>query len=217
AHEIRTPLTSLKLFLESIQAEVEISSEFEEDYDIAMQQVKRIESTINRFLDFSKPKDPVFSNIDVVLLIENVIQIVKPMLNKQECSLYIKIEDHLPTIWGDQILLEETLINLFVNSLEAMSHKGSLSVEAKKSLLPSNGGSEPCLRIDIRDTGTGIPEDRIINIFDPFFTTKASGTGLGLPLVLSAIRHHGGDIQVKSHMDKGTVFSLFLPIKTAST
>lgn len=217
AHEIRTPLTSLKLFLESIQSEIEISPEYEEDYDIAMQQVNRIEATINRFLDFSRPKEPVFSDIDVASLIESVIHIIKPMVSKQECSLQIHIENHLPSIWGDKILLEETLINLFVNSLEAMPHQGSLFIEAKQEVLPLNGESRPCIRVDIQDTGMGISEDRIIHIFDPFFTTKSSGTGLGLPLVLNAIRNHGGDIQVKSHTDKGTVFSLFLPVKKVSS
>ncbi len=213
AHEIRTPLTSLKLFLESIQAEIEISPEFEEDYAVAMRQVSRIEATINRFLDFSKPKDPVFLDIDVSRLIEDVLYIVKPMVSKQECSLHMKIEDDLPTVWGDKKLLEEALINLFVNSLEAMPHQGSLFVVAEQDELSSNGESKTCIRVDIKDTGTGISEDRIDNIFDPFFTTKSSGTGLGLPLVLNTIRHHGGDIQVKSHPDQGTAFSLFLPCK----
>jgi signal transduction histidine kinase len=69
----------------------------------------------------------------------------------------------------------------------------------------------PCIRIDIGDTGSGIPEDYIVNIFDPFFTTKSSGTGLGLPLVVNIIKNHGGEIRVKSHVNKGTVFSLYLP------
>ncbi len=213
AHEIRTPLTSLKLFLESVQAEIELSAEYSEDYRIAMQQIKRIESTINRFLDFSKPQDLVFSKIDISQLIENVLFMIKPMVNKQECSLDIDMEKGLPEITGDKKSLEEAFINLFVNSLEAMGKHGKLFVVVQKDLYECNKKTTPCIRIDIGDTGCGISEDQIVNIFDPFFTTKSSGTGLGLPLVLNIIRRHGGDIRVKSHINKGTLFSIYLPLK----
>ena len=213
AHEIRTPLTSLKLFLESVQAEIEISAEYSEDYRIAMQQITRIEATINRFLDFSKPQELVFSELDISQLIENVLVMIRPMVNKQECCLDIDMEKDLPQINGDKKSLEEALINLFVNSLEAMGDHGKLFVVVQKDYFASNKHTTPCIRIDIGDTGCGISEDQIVNIFDPFFTTKSSGTGLGLPLVLNIIRHHGGDIRVKSHINKGTLFSIYLPLK----
>jgi two-component system, NtrC family, sensor kinase len=213
AHEIRTPLTSLKLFLESVQAEIEISAEYSEDYRIAMQQIKRIEATINRFLDFSKPQELVFSEIDISQLIENVLVMIRPMVNKQECFIDIDMEKDLPGINGDKKSLEEALINLFVNSLEAMGDHGKLFVVVQKDYFASNKHTTPCIRIDIGDTGCGISENQIVNIFDPFFTTKSSGTGLGLPLVLNIIKHHGGDIRVKSHIDKGTLFSIYLPLK----
>jgi signal transduction histidine kinase len=213
AHEIRTPLTSLKLFLESVRSEIEISAEYIEDYRIAMKQIKRIEATINRFLDFSKPQDLVFSEIDISQLVENVLVMIRPMVNKQQCSLEIDMEKDLPKINGDKKSLEEALINLFVNSIEAMGDHGKLFVIVQRDFFDLNNKTTPCIRIDIGDTGCGITEDQIVNIFDPFFTTKSSGTGLGLPLVLNIIKRHGGDIRVKSHMNKGTLFSLYLPLK----
>jgi len=213
AHEIRTPLTSLKLFLESVRSEIEVSAEYTEDYRIAMKQIKRIEATINRFLDFSKPQDLVFSEIDISQLIENVLVMIRPMVNKQECSLEIDMEKDLPKINGDKKSLEEALINLFVNSIEAMGDHGKLFVIVQRDYFDLNNKTTHCIRIDIGDTGCGITEDQIVNIFDPFFTTKSSGTGLGLPLVLNIIKRHGGDIRVKSHMNKGTLFSLYLPLK----
>jgi two-component system, NtrC family, sensor kinase len=213
AHEIRTPLTSLKLFLESVRTEIVISAEFTEDYRIAMKQIKRIEATINRFLDFSKPQELVFSGIDISKLIENVLVMIRPMTNKQECSLDIDMENNLPKISGDKKSLEEALINLFVNSLEAMGDHGKLFVVVQKDNFDLHDKTIPCIRIDIGDTGCGISENQIINIFDPFFTTKSSGTGLGLPLVLNIIKRHGGDIRVKSHLNKGTLFSIYLPLE----
>lgn len=212
AHEIRTPLTSLKLFLESVQAEIEVSPEYQEDFKIAMKEIKRIEATINRFLDFSKPQDLIISDIDIPQLIEEILSIIKPMINKNECTLDVKIENDLQTIKGDKKLLGEALINLFVNSLEVMPSHGKLFIVAERDNFNSNNESIPCIRIDIRDTGPGIPEYQIVNIFDPFFTTKSSGTGLGLSIAVKTIKTHGGHIRVKSTINQGAIFSLFLPL-----
>lgn len=211
AHEIRTPLTSLKLFLESAQSEIEISPEYTQDYQIAMRQIKRIETTINRFLNFSKPHDLLFSRINISQVIENVLFMIRPMVHKQECSLDVFVEKNLPEIEGDKKSLEEALVNLLVNSLEAIDHCGELSVAAKTETFKFDTKIKSCIRVDVGDNGSGISENRIVNIFDPFFTTKSSGTGLGLPLVVNIIKNHGGEIRVKSHVNKGTVFSIYLP------
>jgi signal transduction histidine kinase len=213
AHEIRTPLTSLKLFLESVHAEIEVSPEYQEDLIIAMKEIKRIEATINRFLDFSKPQELIISDIDISQLIEDILSIIKPMINKIECTLDVRIENDLQEIRGDKKLLGEALINILVNSLEVMPHHGSLFVSAGRDVYHSNNDSLPCIRIDVKDTGPGIPEYQIENIFDPFFTTKPSGTGLGLSITAKTIKNHGGFIRVKSEINQGTTFSLFLPVK----
>ena len=212
AHEIRTPLTSLKLFMESMQAEGEILPEDEEDFQIAMQQISRIESTINRFLDFTKPQDLVYSEIAVAELVEDVLIMVRPMIKRQECTLDVKTDPSPPPIHGDRKLLAEALVNLFVNALEAMESGGSLSIAVAKDHFALNGQTAACLRIDISDTGQGIAEEQIDNLFEPFFTTKASGTGLGLPLVFNTIQNHGGVIRVKSRVHDGTTFTIYLPL-----
>ncbi len=217
AHEIRTPLTSIKLFLESVQDQIERFPEDKEDFRIAMKQVNRIEATINRFLEFTKPQALMFSVIDVAKLIEDVLSIVRPLANRQECSLNIRINNNLPPINGVRKLLSEALINLFINALEAMPLHGVVSMTAAEDIINLNGINEPCVKIEITDTGQGIPDDQIENIFEPFFTTKASGTGLGLPLVLNTIKNHGGIIHVKSVFQQGTKFTIFLPLKFNQT
>ncbi|MFC1532687.1 cache domain-containing protein [Thermodesulfobacteriota bacterium] len=213
AHEIRTPITSLKLFLESVQDQIEHSAEDEEDFQIAMKQIKRIEATINRFLDLTKPQDLVLSEIDVRKLMEDVMLIIKPLATRQECSLNVRIYKNLPAITGDKKMLTEALINIFVNALEASPAQGKVTVTSTLDRFDLNKTAKPCIRIDISDTGHGIPEEPIENIFEPFFTTKAFGTGLGLPLVLNTIKSHGGVIRVKSKIEQGTTFSLFLPLE----
>jgi two-component system NtrC family sensor kinase len=213
AHEIRTPLTSLKLFLESVHAEIEVSPEYQEDLLIAMQEIKRIEATINRFLDFSKPQELIIADIDISQLIEDILSIIKPMINKIECSLDVRIQNDLQKIKGDKKLLGEALINILVNSLDVMPYHGKLFVSAESDIYNSNNESFSCIRIDISDNGPGIPDYQIVNIFDPFFTTKSSGTGLGLSITAKTIKSHGGFIRVKSDINQGTTFSLFIPLK----
>jgi signal transduction histidine kinase len=217
AHEIRTPLTSLKLFLESVESEIRISEEYAADFTMAMQQINRIETTINRFLDFTRPRDPVFSEIDVANLMAEVISIVRPLVNRHECLMDVDIGENLPVITGDRKLLADALINLFVNAVEAMPEHGVLRAGAHGDDFDENGGRiTPCVRIDISDTGCGIADDQLEHLFEPFYTTKASGTGLGLPLAAATIRNHGGVLRVKSKIGCGATFSIYLPLSNGA-
>jgi signal transduction histidine kinase len=107
AHEIRTPLTSLKMFLQSIESELEISSEYEEDFEVAMGQIRRMEATINRFLDFARPQDPVFTEVDIRELIEEALLVVGPRAKQQETFVRIDIDDSLATSGVTESSLEK--------------------------------------------------------------------------------------------------------------
>ncbi|MGA1825216.1 MAG: cache domain-containing protein [bacterium] len=214
-HEIRTPLTSLKLFLESIQNEIEISPEYEEDLQIGLNQIKRMEATINRFLDFAKPPEPKLSLIDVKHLIEEALLIIKPRANQQETLVNVEIDNQLPAIKGDKKQLAEALLNLMVNSLEAMKDRGKLTITGSLDRCDIGDNlSRKCIRIEILDTGPGIADENIPRLFEPFFTTKASGAGLGLSIAYSTIQMHEGDIRFKNLIGGGISFSIFLPIPT---
>ncbi len=210
-HEIRTPLTSLKLFLESYQSETDFSPEYEEDLKIALNQVRRIEATVNRFLGLAKPKKPHFSNIKINQLIEEALLIVRSRANQQKVSLEVTIGRDLPALEGDKNQLGEALLNLMINALEAMSNSGKLIITAILDQGEIEGVLSKYVRIDIADTGAGIDSENTLKLFEPFFTTKATGTGLGLSIVYNTIQMHNGDIKVKSIMGKGTTFSILLP------
>ncbi|HUT54016.1 MAG TPA: cache domain-containing protein [bacterium] len=211
-HEIRTPLASIKLFLQAMKDEIEISEECAEDYRIAMQQVLRIEATINRFLDFAKPQEPVFGVIEVAELIEEALLMAHPRANHQEVLIRKRVAAGLPSIRGDRKQLSEVLLNLMVNALDVTSKGDTLGVSAGLVKHNINGVPRPCLRIDVSDTGPGIAPENLEKMFDPFFTTKASGTGLGLSIVHSTVIRHGGEVSVKSSAGQGSVFSVFLPL-----
>lgn len=211
AHEIRTPLTSLKLFLESIENEITISPEYEEDFQVAMNQIRRMEATINRFLDFARPREPVYSWLEVGDLLEDALLIIGPRARLQETTIRKSLSPSLPKIKGDRKQLGEALLNLMVNALEAMPQRGRLTVAAHPGELPGTDGSRPCVVIDISDTGPGIQEENIGRLFEPFFTTKATGAGLGLSIVSSTVQRHGGEVMVRSVIGRGTTFSVFIP------
>jgi two-component system, NtrC family, sensor kinase len=214
AHEIRTPLTSLKLFLESVESEIAISPENEEDFQVALNQIKRMEATINRFLDFARPQDPVFSLIEVRDLIEESLLVIGPKARKQETIIEKAIRGPLPKIRGDRKQLGEALLNLMVNALEAVAHRGRLIIAADLEESQTAAGLGRRLRIDIGDTGPGIMAENIPRLFDPFFTTKATGAGLGLAIVASTVQRHGGEVMVRSTVGEGTTMSLFIPVET---
>jgi len=212
AHEIRTPLTSLKLFLESVESDIEISPEYADDFQVAMNQIGRMEATINRFLDFARPQDPVFAWIDVDELIEDALLMVGPRARHQETAVEKSVKNSLPKIKGDEKQLGEVLLNLMLNALEAMGSRGRLSVVADFGEWPGKDGGRRCVRIDIKDTGPGIKEKDISRLFEPFFTSKATGAGLGLSIVYSTLQRHRGDIMVQSIVGEGTTFSVLIPV-----
>ncbi len=211
AHEIRTPLTSLKLFLQSVQDDIVVSTELQEDYRIAMRQVGRIETTINHFLDFARPQQPIFGNLDVVGLIEEALEVVQPRANQQEVQVHTRIAQGLPPVEGDLRQLGEALVNLMVNALEAMPDGGELTITAERDGGGEDPARPPCLRIDVSDTGSGIRQEDLEHLFEPFFTTKATGSGLGLTILRATIECHGGSVEVDTRVAAGTTFSLRLP------
>ncbi len=213
AHEIRTPLTSLKMFLEAIESELEVAEEYEEDFRVAARQIARMEATIHRFLDFARPEDPVLTEVDVKDLIEDALLVVGPRAKQQETVLQTHIDEDLPPIRADRKQLGEALLNLMVNGLEAMGSRGLLTVTACREAVSWESGTRECVRIDVADTGPGISEAIRPQLFDPFFTTKATGTGLGLSTVHSSLQRHGGKVSVESIVGRGSTFSLFIPIE----
>jgi signal transduction histidine kinase len=240
AHEIRTPLASLKLYLQSVHDEITISPEFTEDFEIAMRQVERIEGTINHFLNFARPAEPVMTNVDFRRLVDEALMVARPRAIHQDVAVETSIAPDLPPVRGDMRQLGEALVNLTVNALEEMTKGGRLRICIEPDNEPAGAGSggvfaptDPELgenvaredaprplpattrpswvRIDITDTGPGIQEADLDKLFEPFFTTKASGSGLGLSIVRGTLQRHGGTIRVRTSPGEGTTFSLFLP------
>ena len=210
AHEIRTPLASLKLFLQSYEEDVEDSPEAREDLRIAMRQIHRIEATVNHFLQFARPREPVMACLDFRRLVDEAVEVVLPRAKQQEVRLSCSVAEELPCVEGDLRQLGECLVNLVVNALDAMPDGGELDISVVAEPAQTGAGKSG-VRIDVSDTGPGIAAGDVDHLFEPFFTTKAAGSGLGLPIVQNTVQLHGGEVRVCSRPGTGTTFSIVLP------
>jgi signal transduction histidine kinase len=174
----------------------------------AMAQTDRASETVKNLLEFSRASHPKMENISIEEIVDKTVRLVKNELNLNNIKFSKESEDGIPMMNVDRSGIQQVLLNLFINSIQAMPKGGDLKVLTRLS------DSLKEVRIDVEDTGEGIPSDQLNNIFDPFYTTKreGEGTGLGLSVSYSIIKKHGGSIQVKSVLGQGTCFSIYLPI-----
>ncbi|MBU0484496.1 MAG: two-component sensor histidine kinase [Proteobacteria bacterium] len=211
AHELNNPLNNISLSADALHVEYdELSAEEAKEIinDIILQ-TERASEVVKDLLDFCRDKTPTSSRLNIKNVIRATIKLIANQLRLNAIWLEDYIPDNLPLVVGDHQKLQQVFLNLFVNAIQVMPEGGLIHLDAK--LEP-----EGYLRIDVNDTGIGIPPEKIEDIFDPFYTTKpvGQGTGLGLSIVYGIVKKHGGYIEVNSKINIGTTFSIFLPIKT---
>jgi two-component system NtrC family sensor kinase len=214
AHEIGTPLASIMGYAELTAGE-QLDPGTVQDYARRISDdCARIDRIVRGLLDYSRPRAATIEPCDIRLLVVAVIEMLSQQGAFKDIRLATDYDDTLPEVCVDPHQLEQVLINLLLNSRDAMPAGGRLAVRVKADAgrrLP--GQATSCLRIDVLDNGSGIPEEHLKRIFDPFFTTKAPGKGTGLGLAISAriIEGFGGRIEAQSRPGKGTCFSLWFP------
>ncbi|HEX9973867.1 MAG TPA: ATP-binding protein, partial [bacterium] len=143
------------------------------------------------------------------------VSILSNQFDLKNISAKIKIADDLPAIKADANQLQQVLMNLFVNAVDAIDETGG---EIYVSVNNGKLGGMDCITIEVTDYGCGIPQENLSKIFEPFYTTKGQkGTGLGLAVVWGIVEKHEGKIEVKSEVDKGTTFTLRLPVDGTAT
>jgi signal transduction histidine kinase len=171
-----------------------------------LHQAERASQVVKNLLEFSRTERPFLTDLNLRDVIEGTIRLVKNQIMVTGIELDVQIADSLPTIRGRRQDLQQALLNILLNSVQAMPEGGTISIRA-------NPAPDGTVRIDMADTGTGIKPSALEHIFEPFYTTKpvGEGTGLGLSLTYGIVRTHGGYIEVKSEMGKGTVFSIHIP------
>ncbi len=206
AHEIKNPLTVIKTFSEYLPQKLDDKAFLKKFAPMISQEVNRIDNLVHELLDFAKPAVPILKPTNIHNLINSTLELLS-----NECIKYnIKIHRDY-RLSGDVLLpldynqIKQSLLNIFLNAIEAMKTGGQLNVSTYARV------DKKDVHIKIQDTGTGISPEDLPHVFDPFFTKKDSGTGLGLSITHEIISNHKGKIFVESALRKGTTFILELP------
>jgi len=198
-----------------VYTDIAISPEQSEDYQVAMRQVARIEKTIDHFLDFARPQQPVFTELDFVQLVDDVLEVIRPRANQQEVEIQEFVAAELPKVERDVRQLGEVLVNLLVNALDAMPDGGRLTISVAAEAAEPGSTAPAWVRIAVTDSGPGIQQKDLEHLLAPFFTTKAAGSGLGLAIVKGTLERHAGSVRVETQPGAGTTFSVRLPAAPA--
>jgi len=209
AHELNNPINNIYLTAETLLEEYTTLSDAEANELIldVLNQADRAGDIVKNLLDFSRSERPSFTDLSIAAVIDSTVKLVKNQIMVAGIGLERNIPGDMPAIRGNLRNLQHVFLNLLLNAIQAMPGGGSIEVAASQD-------SPDYLRVDVRDTGTGIKPEDLEHIFDPFFTTKGvgRGTGLGLSVTYSIVKTHGGYIEVKSEVNAGTTFSVFLPV-----
>ena len=171
-----------------------------------LSQTVRVKRIVGDLLDYARGREPVFKEVELKELIMGAYKFVSTATKTDGINLSIDTGPDILKLFADPEQLERVFINIFTNAVDAMSGAGDLVVRAFE-----NGEA---IYVKISDTGKGIPAEVIDKVFEPFYTTKDKGTGLGLAIVFNIIKKHGGEIVAESKEDKGTTFTITLPVRT---
>lgn len=202
AHEIRNPLASIDGAAEVMEAAEHPEEVRSETMGIIRSECSRLNRLLSDLLDFARPRNPEWREVQLPKVIESVLSLVKHSAGKQ-IEFVQQIEENLPPVWADEEQIAQALLNLVINAAQAMPMGGKVVLEAA-----SDAGG---VRIRVRDEGMGIAAEDVDKIFDPFFTTKAGGTGLGLSVVDQIVRQLGGSVRVERNADRGMTFTMQFP------
>jgi signal transduction histidine kinase len=204
AHEIKNALVPIRTFIELMLKE-------SHDRELAVtvdRELKRIDSMVSQMLRFAAPKPAAFAPVRVQEVLDLSLRLLQHQIDEKLISVTRDYHAAPGIVEGDEAQLQQVLMNLLLNALEAMAVNGVLTVS---TAITRDEGGAPWLRIQVKDTGVGIRKDHLERIFEPFFTTKRNGTGLGLAISQRVVSEHRGRIEAHSEAGKGATFIIWLP------
>jgi two-component system NtrC family sensor kinase len=208
AHELRNPLAGIKINTQVLSRKKDLSETDRRVLEGTLEGVEKIQKIVDDMLHFARPKPAHFREENINEVIEKSLAVLQAKLRKGNISLMFTRGEGLPRVRIDVHQVQQVLINLMLNAVQAMARGGTLTVRTFRE----NGSG---VGVEIRDTGVGIPAANLKKIFDPFFTTKSEGTGLGLSITMKILDNHRASLEVESEEGKGSVFTLHFPGESA--
>jgi signal transduction histidine kinase len=207
AHEIRNPLTSVKLNIQKVMESEDLEEVDKEHLDISQEGIGHIENFIKQMLNFTRIYELQLNPFDIEQIIDESIKMIRNTLKLKDVELVKEVRERLPQIFVDGDKMRQVILNILHNACEAVEKGGTITISL--SLLKGRWGRK--IRIRIADNGPGIPNEDRENIFEPFYTTKSTGIGLGLANARKIIEQHKGSIRAVSTKEQGACFEILIP------
>jgi signal transduction histidine kinase len=212
AHEIRNPLTVMKLLYHSLDLKFPDGDPRAKDTRIIESKMEHLNKIVEQILDFARTTEPKLAPVNLNDLVDELGLLVRHKLANQKIRLVRDLQSDLPLVMGDAPQLEQAFLNLNLNAAEAMADGGTLTVKSR-AVHASPGSPHPShVAVEFKDTGGGMSEELQKRAFTAVLsTTKSKGTGLGLAIVGRIIETHRGTLKIKSRMGRGTSIGIVLP------
>ncbi|HLE13941.1 MAG TPA: cache domain-containing protein [Anaerolineales bacterium] len=208
AHELNNPLGTILLYSDILRKELDPTSPYQEDIELIVNETKRCKGIVSALLEFARQNQVVAQPTDLNALIQYIVELEQKRFTDSQGEIVLELDASLPVIQADLAQLHQVLVNLIDNAMDAMPDGGKVTLRTINQ--PAG-----MVTLEVEDTGIGIPQEHHSMLFTPFFTTKpvGIGTGLGLPIIYGIVKLHRGQINVRSEINKGTTFTIQLPIK----
>jgi len=206
AHEINNPLTAVLTNSMLLLEELTEDDPMYEDLKGIADETLRCREIVRGLLEFARQDVPAKVESDLNKVVSSVVSLVRKQFSFKDITINQDLADNLPKVNIDKDQFQQVIVNMLINAMEAIERNGEIQVETSYD--------EPghTIRLKIKDTGHGLPEEARLRLFDPFFTTKDTGTGLGLSISHGVIQRHGGSISFESQVGMGTTFTITLPV-----
>ncbi len=210
AHEIRNPLTVMKLLYHSLNLKFEAKDPRRKDAEIIEAKIEHLNKIVEQILDFARTTEPKFASVNLNDLVDELSLLVRHKLANQNIQLVHQLAPNLPAVAGDAPQLEQAFLNLILNAAEAMPEGGTLTIRSREV---THTDKTRRVAVEFKDTGGGMTEEQQRHAFKTkLATTKAKGSGLGMAIVGRIVETHHGEIRIHSRLGRGTTIRLALPV-----
>lgn len=208
AHEIRNPLTVIRMLIHSLNEEFPEGDLRKKDFQVMEQKIAQMTNLVDQILQITRQKEPDFQPVELQDVLEETLALVRHRLGRQRVKVTKRFSRTVPRVKGDRAQLEQMLLNLILNASQAMPQGGQLIL---KTGFRRKGSLGPTVWMAVEDTGCGVPKESLKDIFRPFFSLRPEGVGLGLSVVQRIVNQHQGRISVRGARGGGSCFLVEFP------